>query len=373
MRKHRTKGTIHYLKIDPKKDSTIPKISYKEFLRRLSEMHAYDRSKIQTDILPYIGVDPNLKAGGAPILLPNPANVDMTDASEASLRAQGAALLGIFNYVAANGKLERAKQRLYQEPNKPIVIMEGDSWFEYPVFLTDVSDYMIQQSQFIAYSVAAAGDEVENMAEKAREDDYSFGLHPSEHKRVACFLLSGGGNDIVGKNLETILIPDVKSSNPSDYIHDKNYNKRLNELMGYYREIIVGVTTRYTNKDFRVLIHGYDYGIPHGPVDWEAPQRDGWTGKYLRAAGVPDEKRDLQYKIVQELIDRFNESQIKLAKEFKGQVIHVDNRKTIPRLIESETADWIGSDPKEAGWNDELHPNSLGFAKVAKNFLKAIG
>ncbi len=94
-----------------------------------------------------------------------------------------------FNKKIKNGF---ADKKLH--PENKIILAEGDSWFEYPLFLEDITDNLIEQDNLAVYSLAAGGDWAANMiSNHDYQDEYKI-LHPD------VFLVSGGGNDLVGEN-----------------------------------------------------------------------------------------------------------------------------------------------------------------------------
>ena len=90
--------------------------------------------------------------------------------------------------------------------NHITVLAEGDSWFNYPIILTDIIDRINMEKDLAVYSIASGGDWLLNMLDGRQYVEELSIIHPD------WFLISGGGNDLVGsRRLATILQPDGKS------------------------------------------------------------------------------------------------------------------------------------------------------------------
>ncbi|MBE0651018.1 MAG: SGNH/GDSL hydrolase family protein, partial [Bacteroidales bacterium] len=77
-------------------------------------------------------------------------------------------------------------------PNHKVVLIEGDSWFEYPIFLKDISDYLEKKPNLAIYTIAHGGDWVANMISNLQYEYDYVKVKPD------VFIISGGGNDLVG-------------------------------------------------------------------------------------------------------------------------------------------------------------------------------
>ena len=56
------------------------------------------------------------------------------------------------------GKKIRRGFRDLDDKKKKIILAEGDSWFNYPIILTDIIDRIRMENNFALYSLAAGGD-----------------------------------------------------------------------------------------------------------------------------------------------------------------------------------------------------------------------
>ncbi len=303
-------------------------------------------------------------------------------------------------------------------PENKIVLVEGDSWFEYPLFLHDVTDNLVDQSNLAVYSLAAGGDWVANMIAGSEYQKEYLKLKPD------IFILSGGGNDIVGDNGITHFVTNQPISMNSSFLNDyKEYViLRMNgqpvplcnagfcpieyhlfqDSMPEYvsnvdtamvHEIVNG--RRYLTKNFyrwlvtfkleykllfesihkldsvhfkslKIITQGYDYAIPNDEKKFGIRLFTGngqWLKDPLEKAGITDAYT--QQSIVMALMFDFNEMLIELGKEYKN-IYHVDVR-GFTHYLEMHDGKTTG-----AYWFDELHPVNYVFKKIAGVYIAII-
>jgi hypothetical protein len=105
----------------------------------------------------------------------------------------GDVLRGALNDIVRARRQAEFNLRLASGENKPVLVAEGDSWFHFP--LPSVDDIVQQLSQdFLIWTVAGAGD---TAAEMVRSGEYLRALNQHAN-RVAGFLFSAAGNDVIG-------------------------------------------------------------------------------------------------------------------------------------------------------------------------------
>lgn len=214
------------------------------------------------------------------------------------------------------------------------IVSEGDSWFQYPFLLQDVIDQLFDD--YAIYSLGAAGDLVQDMLD---QDEI---LQAVRQHDPHVFLISGGGNDLLGDGmLKTALHPFKAGKLAEDY-PNATFGKRLNAITGVYRSIFTTLLAEFPK--LKILCHGYDYAEP-------ANAR--WLGKPMAALGIKD--KALQAEIVAEMIDRFNTALVALAGEFPGSVVRVNCLNSV-----------------DGNWHDELHPDNTGYAAAADKFRTVI-
>ena len=104
--------------------------------------------------------------------------------------------VGWLNKKSHNKKLRKFNNQIKTDftnknkyPDHKIILIEGDSWFEYPLFLNEITDQLTKMSNLAIYSLAAGGDWAANMISSL---DYQI-----EYKNLEpdIFIISGGGND----------------------------------------------------------------------------------------------------------------------------------------------------------------------------------
>jgi len=307
----------------------------------------------------YFTIDRSLSRPFRPAVHLDPTLVRKADGSE--VRAEG--LLDWANGFSRWRRQDRFRRRIQKGEALPILVSEGDSWFQFPIFLEDVIDHF--DKPYLIWSVDAAGDTLENMVRKFPE--YLAELRRQSGKAKA-FLFSGGGNDLVGEDgdgrsiLEKVLKPFATGKKARWYLETQEYATTLASIEGHFREVLNRVAAEFPGLP--VIIHGYDYAIPGpAPNEWRRPAWAGvdqWLGRALRARGILDHK--LQREIIKTMIDDLNEAQKRLCGEghagagkFKD-AYHVDVRGAL--------------NPPE--WADELHPTDAGFKKVAAVFAKVL-
>ena len=127
-----------------------------------------------------------------------------------------------------------------------VILAEGDSWFEFPrVYLKidpvkDILDWMIEDEKYAVYSLAAGGDWLSNI--------FHSGEYIEELPKVSpdVFMLSGGGNDLVGGNrLATMVInPKLQKQRSVSEdlflrrLFDKRKNNEDKRIELYFRRVL---------------------------------------------------------------------------------------------------------------------------------------
>jgi endonuclease G, mitochondrial len=243
----------------------------------------------------------------------------------------------------ANG-LSRA-QRLVQYRQKrasgyegPILVCEGDSWFEYPFFLQDIIDYLMKE--YAVLSLAGAGH---HLVEMVANDEYTEAI---AQEKPDFFLISGGGNDMLHDGrLRDFLLTYQDGMQPADLLDRPALNGFLQTITGNYRTLLANVTQRFPR--LTILAHGYDYVLPR--------DKGTWLGGPLTQRQVPPE---LWNDALELLIDEFNEALKTLEALFPNRFYHIDCRGR------------VGSQKNK--WHDELHPKNAGYGRAAARFAERI-
>lgn len=297
------------------------------------------------------------------ILKPNP---DLVEIPEANLAEENA--MGFANTFCRGRRQSKFRRRLKKNPDTPVLVSEGDSWFQFPLLIREVIDHLADD--YAIWSVGAAGDTASNMIfgpEKKFKTEYMRALR-REKDRVKAFLFSAAGNDIIGEDPETkesALFDILKPFNGIDddvfgHIDFAVLAERIATLKHGYETVINNVRTEPGMEQLPILIHGYDYvfPFPFGDQDDRNPfyaQNDGWLGEPLKKRNIPN---SLGHEIIKVLIDALYDMLNQVAGSSNSSNVWV--------------VDCRGSMPDLSDWADEIHGTSDGFAKVAARFKQVL-
>ena len=96
----------------------------------------------------------------APALVPRPDRVELTPPlGGPAIRAE---ILGdLVGRLARERRRRQFEQDLVRRPHLPTVYAEGDSWFQFPVFIEELIDYL--HAEFNIHCTSAAGDKLQTM------------------------------------------------------------------------------------------------------------------------------------------------------------------------------------------------------------------
>jgi hypothetical protein len=309
---------------------------------------------------------------------------------------------GLKNNIRKSRFIKKINKDFRKVGNK-IILAEGDSWFNYPVILSDVVDWITMDKKFAVYSLASGGDWLLNMlSQRVYVEELSV-LRPD------VFLISGGGNDLVGKSRIAAIVDPGGGSGEFGYnefcaklidkvklkpivpLNQAKFDDGLRflskdfyallmffHLQYYYliNGILTGNTKDPENGKFpgiQIITQGYDYALPShqldfgwNPLRWYKPfirmflGHGSWLKTPLQMRGILDMEQ--QENIVYAMIYLFNEMMIKTGDLFcqipglERSVYHVDSR---------------GAIGKE-GWTDELHPLPENFKRIGYTFIDCI-
>lgn len=288
-------------------------------------------------------------------MIPNPALVDVAEPRDAT---EGAMMMSWANGLSRMRRQERFRARMAAGDRRPVLVSEGDSWFQFPMLLSDVIDQLAEG--YNIWSVDAAGDTLQNMVFDNAEYLAALRQHAGSAR---AFLFSGGGNDVVGADVQgnpvvARMVRGFEAGKPAEwYIATAEANQKFAMIEDSYRKVLDTVAREF--PDLPVVCHGYGYAIPGGaPGDTRHPgwaAVDKWLGAPMRERlGIRDPS--LQRAIVRLLIDRFNDMLRRLCGASHpggafGNAWYVDVRDTV-----------------QDRWADELHPTDEGFAAVGQAF-----
>jgi hypothetical protein len=262
------------------------------------------------------------------------------------------------------------------------LIAEGDSWFSYPgldVLGALAGGRLPGGIRYAVYSSATAGDTAESMAydgEQLRgfQEEFRKVRRAGKQGDVKAILLSGGGNDIAGREFH-MLLNHARSARgataPLDAtIADAFIERIANALTSLIASAQRFAESRLDRSDIPILIHGYAAPVPDGRpflIGWPLPGpwlQPGFAAKgYLR-----DQPDDLARNttVMADLIRRFNDRIARIPAEVRGSAIvrYVDAR---PAAINT-----VAGEAYKRDWANELHPRDVAFTRVAEAFHQKI-
>ena len=281
-----------------------------------------------------------------------------------------------------NRKSYKKRQKLFwKKINKgnvsKIILAEGDSWFEYPKFITDIIDHLNKRKEYAINSLAYGGDWISNILYEQQYIEKLSLIKPD------IFLISGGGNDLVGgyrlaqllNKRQDVNIPiNLDLNNPADKLKFSElcFNNEYFTLIQLFKlqyKLLFKSIEQETDKfsNLKIITQGYDYAIPNSKIGFGlnilriARPVTNWfigNGKWLKTPlllrGYENSKE--QKAIVYGMIHYFNEMMIEVGSSYSN-VYHIDSR---------------GSVNENKGWYNELHPHSYEFKKIAKVYKKCI-
>lgn len=330
----------------------MPKLSYEAFKAMVMNPDVPESA-----IAPYLRARPEESGPFDPRIEPDPEKVAMTP--EGDFDVESAMRWG--NAVCRWRRQQEFEQRIANGVRKPVLVSEGDSWFQFPFLIEEVIDQL--RSDFLIWSLDAAGDTADNMVN--RQPEYMAGLQRQKANGVKGFLFSAAGNDVIGEDLlgnpvlASLLKPYAPGKDAAWHVDKGVLAQVLTRLEADYGKVVSTIRRDPAFRRLPIFIHGYDYAIPGGyPGDPRRPvyaKQDEWLGGPMREKGIAD--LPLQRAIIHFLIDALYEMLARVAGDSAATHVHlVDVRGTL----------------KQAEWADEIHGTSAGFAKVARLFAKAI-
>ena len=211
----------------------MPKISYEEFRAKLMDPATPD-----SEIARYLTAEPADSGPFDPAIRPDPAAVEL--GPEAQFEVESA--LDWANGVARWRREVDFNLRVGSE-KLPVLVSEGDSWFQFPFLLKDVIDQL--SSDHLIWSLDAAGDTAQNMV--YGNSEYMKGLQRMKTRKVKAFLFSAAGNDVIGQDalgnpvLASLLKPYKKGQTAAWHIDQAKLSAILQFLEGAYRSVVATV------------------------------------------------------------------------------------------------------------------------------------
>lgn len=240
-------------------------------------------------------------------------------------------------------------------PKPKRILAEGDSWLAYPQLLgvKNIVWHLANNDDYkdvLLLSLAYSGDTAVSMLTNREKF-----LETISHYEFDYLLFSGGGNDIVGKwDFDFILNEYKTGMTAEDCVNTKRFERRIEQIKLAYMDLLEYTFTYAKSKDsIKIITHTYDKAIPNkkGVVS-----NTSWMWPYLVAKGITN--NSIQRKIALNVLGAFADMINELASSTiaEERFIVVETRGTI---IEDE-------------WENEIHPNTKGFKKIADKIYKKL-
>ncbi|MBX5101019.1 hypothetical protein HJB52_03885 [Rhizobium lentis] len=325
----------------------MEKIEYSQLRELLMDPAVSDK-----EITKYLKVVKRESGAFQPVVEPDARTVEMSAGERFEIES---------SLDWANGVCRARRRRAFDArvdtARKPVLVSEGDSWFQFPFFLEDVIDQL--GPDYVISSLDAAGDTARNMVYGSKE--YMPELLRQKAHKVRAFLFSAAGNDVIGQNEfgEPVLLELLKnySSGKSAawHVNQGVLSPILQFLENAYRDVINTIRKDPDFKKLPIIVHGYDFAIPGGfSGDTRHPawaKQDQWLGGPMRKKRITD--TTLQRDIIRFLITALYDMLERVAGEAGDTFVFIAD-------IRGKVAD--------NQWADEIHPNDDGFKAVAKVF-----
>lgn len=242
------------------------------------------------------------------------------------------------------------------EPNRKNVTIlgKGDSWFDYPVGI-DLLDYLNGHFNYNVLKYGKAGDKLLNMI-YGNDMEYPNKNLDIISKLVKIYkadilLLSGGGNDLAGNQLEIFLEFNTGNYEKIENLIEPQLDIFLKRLQLAIKLLIDKVIS--VKPDIKILMHSYGYPDVSGKGVLEILGHNDWIngfGPWLKPAfdarNINHEDANIIMRII---MDMYSDKLIELQKKFPGNFYFVDFRKII----------------KLEDWSNELHLNNEAYLKVS--------
>jgi hypothetical protein len=232
------------------------------------------------------------------------------------------------------------------------VLIEGDSWFSYPIN-RNLMDHIEMMRDFAILRLEQSGHEARQILKPSGRQFKNLGKYLKLY-RFEALLFSGGGNDIVDENLTPLLNKKVPGMTWRDCINEAALTARFDEIVAAYQRLIE--LRDRVRRNCVIVTHCYDYPVPTGikaRIAFGLASRGPWIKPRLVEKGI-DPIAD-GVPILRFFMDQFYDRLQALAAAPNSRFHVVDSRRT---LIPSESLHW----------SDEMHPSGTGFELLSRRW-----
>jgi hypothetical protein len=264
-------------------------------------------------------------------------------------------------------------------PFRGYLVLEGDSWFDYPLW-DEITEDLRDEHNYKTRSAARHGDTAQEIAYLPKQlgDFEALFRDLADDKHVArAILLSCGGNDVMDA-LAALMNPKGAGG---PVWHAAVVDAVIKEHVPFAIAALIGRAIEFSQRYFQqkrpILLHGYGDPVPDGrgykfvatlSGPWMKPvfARKGYV------SGDPQPPAELKQNAdsMAELMKVFNEDVLPgiaaLVNQQQGATIvhYVDVRAALSRDLQNEKY--------KDDWANELHPTGSGFEQVTTLLHAAI-
>lgn len=241
----------------------------------------------------------------------------------------------------------------------PAILAIGDSWFWYPLpagynLLQQLADRVLKPDYANILSLGYVGAKLEDYVEGKFAADFQNELRPINAGSYSAVFISGAGNDAVNYSL-ALRQTCAGIGAPEQCFDETRFDGLMRTLSGSLGRMIHDIRWAWRGEPAErhphVFVHCYDYAPPNGKgasLAGIAMPFGPWLKPAMDRAQVPDDPAFRQ-AMVRVLIDRIHDT----------FALYDDDARRV-HLVDSRGCLDVASD-----WDNELHPNSKGFEKLA--------
>ncbi len=260
----------------------------------------------------------------------------------------------------------RFKQIARHYPEIMPLISEGDSWYSYPLAGNNIMDNLLFKfaGTINYFRLESSGHLATEMFRDCKRDQLKLLAKLVKQFRVPIVLISAGGNDVVGVSTGGLLRRAAAPDDVDGVLDSPKLDERMGMVKTAYNTMIQCLLN--ANPTVRIVAHTYDYPIvsgAHAPITVNslgvaAPlinlftQIGPWLKPHLIDAGLTDAAAQQAFSI--RLIDRFHDRVLMPLRNAHPAFEFVDLRDTLQLQPDM--------------WNDEIHPSTEGFARLAEKY-----
>lgn len=260
--------------------------------------------------------------------------------------------------IARESGIETLRAVAPIEGKRPLrILAEGDSWFDYPLPPPFGDGVIYQLQRLLGYPInnmAHWGEEVRQMLGLEQRQEIISRL--KDRIRYDAMLFSGGGNDLVGDQFVTWLKERGPAPPPDQMLDDDAVSAGVSLLEAEFKELIE-IRDQYSPGTI-IFVNCYDFPKVTGKGvctlgPWLKPSLD-YVYEQM-GVGSPDPGQE--FLVVKTLLQRFSQMLQNVARDKALKFIAVNTQGTL--------------DP-DADWQNEIHPKTRGFIKIAQKFQAAL-